>query len=146
MSKETKRNPFELDTKTVRAGDWPDGWAVTVKKFTYGEKQRLDGLLVAGVELSGDQLANSQAALAAMKLTPADMTRVGNQTLLAGIVGWTFVLPDGSPAPLDEETLLSLPADYVQFIDDTIQEMNPTIGADFPGGSGNNDGDGQDTP
>lgn len=140
-----KRNPFALQTKAVHHDEWPDGFTVTVKALSYGEKQALDGLLVADVELSGDQLGDANAALSAMTLTPAAMTNVSNKTLLACIESWTFTLPDGSAAPLDEDTLLRLPRHYIAFIETAIEELNPTEDADFPGDNGSDDASGKDS-
>jgi hypothetical protein len=142
-TKDEKRNPFALRTETVRHDDWPDGFEVVVRQIPYGEKQRLDGLLVADVQLTGDQLGSPDAALAGMTLTPAALTQAQNETLLAGIESWTFAFEDGSPAPLDVDTVLALPGEYVEFIQAAIERLNPTRDEDFLGGGGSDAGTGE---
>lgn len=105
----------DVDHKEIHADWWADGETVTIKLFTYVDKQRLFERSLVGTPRV-DEDGNVRFRL--------DTALHTETSLVMGIVAWTFTDADGEPVPCDSEHRCALNPRDGQFIYNEIQELN----------------------
>lgn len=110
------------ETTEVISADWWEGETVTLRVLKYG-----DNLAIQRAAIVGEVTAQNAANL------PIDMQRFSVERLKRAIVEWTFALPDGTIAPINEKHIGQLSAEDVGFIEHHIERMNPTRDVGFQG-------------
>ena len=103
------------DVKVIHAPWWEDGETVTIKKLTYGDRQRVGK---AAIRLK----VNAKGDLGDTELGDVNLT-----LLEIGVVSWTFTRPDnGKPLPVSRAWLEKLSEEDGDFILSEINAFNPT--------------------
>lgn len=105
----------DADRKEIHADWWADGETVTIKLFTYVDKQRIFERSLVGTPET-DEKGNTRFRL--------DSALHAEATLVLGIVGWTFADADGQPVPCDSEHKCALSNRDGLFIYGEIQGYN----------------------
>jgi hypothetical protein len=112
---------FVIDeTKVIQAEWWDEGETVTIKKFTYGDRQKLasDAVYVGLVDGDGKKQTLAEAKIDTMNLG----------ILEVGIVSWTFINPKtGREMPLLRRWIEALNPEDAEFILREINAFNPQI-------------------
>jgi len=102
----------EADTKVIKADWWEDGEQVTIKKFSYGDRQRLDGAAIRDMDAGDNKMRMDLYEMQMIKLE-------------SGIHSWTFKDQNGKVAPVTREYIHSLSERDGDFIEKAIDEYNP---------------------
>jgi len=106
-----------IDTKAIHADWWDVGEGVIIKKFSYGDRQRLAGAAIqSGVDMS-DLKAPS------VKMDLYELTML---TLELGIQSWNFADEHGQPVPLTRDNLAKLQDRDGEYIAQQIEDYNPS--------------------
>lgn len=142
MAKAQLRNPFVGKTETIHHEEWPDEMTVTVREYTHGDREYIEGMITKEGYYSAG--ADGTPIVDIGKIPASEMRKMVMEKIIRGIAEWTLQFPDSdSPAPITAETLDQLPERYITFINEAIEEINPTApDEDFLGNSGNDDGTG----
>ena len=106
-------------TKEIKAEWWDDGEAVTIKRFTWGEEQRLEAALLMG----GAQIGLSNAAEAKIGAT-FDLAGQAMLKMELGIVSWTFKDAAGTAHQLNRDMISKLDTRDGNFIIAEIDKYN----------------------
>jgi len=103
------------DVKVIQAEWWDEGETVTIKRFSYGDRQRLAGLATrAGTKLeTGDAI-----------ITDVYVGRMNLAILEVGIVEWTLQ-DEGKVVKLNRQAIERLTDEDGDFILGEIQAFNP---------------------
>ena len=104
----------DADRKEIRADWWADGETVTIKLFTYVDKQRIFERSLVGPPVQ-DAEGNARFRI--------DSALHAESTLVLGIVDWTFETEEG-PIPCDSEHKCALNNRDGLFIYGEIQAYN----------------------
>jgi hypothetical protein len=104
------------EVREVRAGHWDEGETVTIKRFSFGDRQFLMGAAM------GDSARLHKGDVA----VSVDIEHMNLAILERGIARWTLKRADGSVAPLNKESIASLTERDAEFILGEIQAYNPS--------------------
>lgn len=104
------------EVREARAEWWDPGETVTVKRFSFGDRQ---ALMAAAM---GDS-ARLQKGDVSVRV---DVGQMNLAILERGIARWTLKRADGSVAPLNKESIASLTEKDAEFILGEIQAYNPS--------------------
>lgn len=102
----------EADTKEIQAEWWEENEIVTIKKFSYGDRQKLDGAAIGGMNAGDTEVQMNLYEMQIIKL-------------LSGIHSWTFEDQNGKVVPASREYIHSLNEKDGDFIEQAIDEYNP---------------------
>lgn len=106
----------ESDVKTIRADWWDEDEAVTIKKFSYGDRQKLAG---AAVKMN---IENER------RISEVQIAEMNLMILQIGIVSWTFTRPYNDKAvPVSRHWIEQLDPKDAEFILGEINALNPSI-------------------
>jgi hypothetical protein len=108
------------EVREVRAPDWDEGETVTIKRFSFGDRQFL----------MGAAMGNSARVQKGDVAVSVDIEHMNLAILQRGIVRWTLKRADGSIAPLNKESIASLTERDAEFILGEIQRYNPSTDED----------------
>ena len=111
-----------VDTKKIRAEGWEDGEEVIIKKFSYGDRQKLESSAVGDVSTDAKSMN--------MDLYEMQMVK-----LESGIQSWTFKDEQGKLAPVNREFIHKLSEGDGNFIEKAIDEYNPDTEKKVTGGT-----------
>lgn len=104
------------EVREIAAPWWDPGETVTVKRFSFGDRQTLMGAVMG--ESSRVQKGDVSVSISIEQM---------NVTILRlGIARWTLKAGDGSVAPLTKETIASLQERDAEFILRAVNEYNPS--------------------
>jgi len=134
----------EHETKVITADWWDEGETVTIKRFAYGDRQRLAGVAYkVGFVQQGDgsqQEFSADIAIGEMNLAILEI----------GIVAWTLKSSAGKVTPLRRSAIERLQDEDAEFILREINAFNPSKKrrtadeqANFRGGGGDGATDGE---
>lgn len=98
-------------TKKIENGEF----YIEIQKLSQGDKDDLMDLL-ASMEVGN----KSEKQLAQMNLG-----KMRHFQRVRSIIGWNLKYDDGTPVPLNEQSIKSLPEEIVEAVDDAIEELNP---------------------
>lgn len=108
------------EVREVRADWWDPGETVTVKRFSFGDRQYLMGATM------GDSARVQKGDVS----VTVSVERMNLAVLERGIARWTLKKADGSVAPLTPEVIASMTEQDADFILSEIQRYNPSRGDD----------------
>jgi len=105
----------DSDVKEVRAEWWDEDEAVTIRKFSYGDRQALAGVAIkVGVTDEGGLQRNLV------------VERMNLEILNLGIKRWTLKRSDGKVANLNRKSIEALTDEDAEFILAAINAFNPS--------------------
>jgi hypothetical protein len=127
----------KADRKTIHANWWDDDEHVVIKRFSYGDRQRLaDAAIRIGIAGPGQATINE--------------VQVGQMNLVIlelGIHSWTLKREDGKIAPLTRKMIEALREEDAEFILAEINALNRRRTAEeqsnFRGDGGDSSADGE---
>ena len=105
----------DADRKEIHADWWADGETVTIKLFTYVDKQRIFERSLASTPVKDDE--------GSLRFR-MDSALHAESTLVMGIVGWTFTDDNGELIPCDSEHKCALNNRDGLFIYGEIERYN----------------------
>jgi hypothetical protein len=108
----------EDEIKLIHADWWDEHETVTIKRFTYGDRQRLAGVAYKVGLVSGDGNAQYSADVALGEMNIA--------ILEIGIKAWTLKGANGKPVPLRRSLIEKLRDEDGNFILGEINALNPS--------------------
>lgn len=108
------------DHKVIRADWWDDDETVTIRRFTYGDRQFLAGEYV-NVNIEGNDPDEEPSAVTSLLVGRMNMA-----ILQRGIVSWTLKREDGRLVPLTAQWIGRLEERDAEFILARINELNPS--------------------
>ena len=104
------------EVKEIRAEWWDPDESVTIKRFSYGDRQFFMGeILSDGARLKGRDVS-----------VDISVGRMNLAVLERGVVRWTLKRADGSVAPLTPAQIAQLAEKDAEFILSELQRFNPT--------------------
>lgn len=106
----------KADTKTIRAEWWDDGEEVVIRKFSHGQRQKL---AMEYFKIEGSVESGSAETFEMVNLAEMNM-----ETLLLGIVSWTFQDEAGKDVPVNRQAVFNLVDEDGNFILKAINEFN----------------------
>ena len=109
------------EVREARAEWWEPGETVTVKRFSFGDRQYL---MAAAM---GDSARVKKGDAAGDVSVSVRIEHMNLAILKRGIARWTLKLADGSTAPLTAEVIASLREQDANFILKEISDYNPTL-------------------
>jgi len=113
------------DVETIVAPFFKDGEEVTIKKFSYADRQALSGEYMKlsadwkgkkGDKIKQDTTVKSEVVLGKMNLSILDR----------GIKSWTLYTREGKEVPFSRRNVRRLTEPYAEFILEKINVFNPT--------------------
>ena len=112
------------DTKTVRATWWDEDEEVVIKRFSYGDRQRLAGEATR-VGLVGEAGEGPREFA-----TDVQVERINLSILELGIVRWTLKGEGGKVVPLNRKWIYRLKEEDAEFLLGEINALNPRRSAE----------------
>jgi len=131
-----------LDVKDIAAPFFKEGEVVTIKKFSYADRQFLSGeytKLSAAWQREGDgtRKGDGKEKQDATVTSEIILGKMNMSILDRGVKSWTLYDRDGKEVTYSRRTTRKLTDPYAEFILGEINDFNPT-------GSSDEDGDDED--
>jgi hypothetical protein len=122
---------FDVIQKTIRHESWDTDEEVVIRELTYGEQVKINNSMMGNVTIgeAQDETKREQILMGTLNL---DKQHIDKMKMC--IVSWTFK-QNGKPLPVTVDTLRALKASYGDYIQEQIEELNPTRDEEFPGDS-----------
>lgn len=119
---------FDIATKTIRADWWDEGESVTIKQFTFAERQTINASFNLEMKMQvpdGRRRGRRNRSRDEVQemLTQMDMSHHNQLILQMGIVDWTFTNGNGQLLPVTDKNIRALRDDYANFILDEIDDF-----------------------
>jgi hypothetical protein len=130
------------EVEVIRAGWWDEDEEVTIKKFTYGDRQAFTRAMMRGLRVQqkgkkGAEIPENEAG----RLMETDIGSMNLLILERGIKTWTFKDEKGNVVPPTRRHIEMLEPKTADFILEAINEFNPDEEEDEEGAEGFRDCD-----
>jgi len=122
----------DQDVKEIIAPFFKDGEVVTIKKFSYADRQALSGeYMKLSADWGGRKGKEDKEGRREATVTSEIVLGKMNLSILdKGIESWTLFNRNGKEVPLSRTNIRKLSDEYAEFILGEINDFNPTRSSD----------------